>query len=187
MKTVAMPVRLRDGRMIVLRPMTARDGDALRDAVERADSFDLYRRFMGRPPPTQVLVRMLGHADGIHDAVLGAFGIDGRLVGVAQFDREDDEPTAELAIEVSSDWQRCGLGKIMLRELAAMAERRGITTLTAVYFADNAPLIHLLHSTGASRWREASGPETTAELDIGKLLIAARTAGLVDQASAQKR
>ena len=41
----------------------------------------------GSPAAAQVLTKLLGAADGIHDALLGAFGIDGRLVGVAQFDR----------------------------------------------------------------------------------------------------
>jgi hypothetical protein len=31
-----------------------------------------------------------------------------RLIGVAQFDRWDDQPEAELAIEVARDWQRAG-------------------------------------------------------------------------------
>jgi RimJ/RimL family protein N-acetyltransferase len=167
---LAVPVRLRDGRTISLRPMTALDADALCDAVQRANSFDLYRRFMGRPPPPQVLTRLLGAADGVHDAMLGAFGIDGRLVGVAQFDRVDDNPSAELAIEVATDWQRCGLGRIMLRQLAVMADACGITSLTAVYFADNAPLIHLLHSTGASRWMGSAQQESTAKLDVAALL-----------------
>jgi RimJ/RimL family protein N-acetyltransferase len=167
---VAMPVRLRDGRLISLRPMTMADAPALYDAVRRADSFDLYRRFMGRPPPTQVLLRMLAKSNGIHDAVLGAFSIDGRLVGVAQFDRADDTPSAELAIEVASDWQRCGLGRIMLREIAAMAQLRGIASLTADYFADNLPLVALLQSTGASRWIGSRDATSNAELDVAKLL-----------------
>jgi GNAT superfamily N-acetyltransferase len=170
MTTVAMPVRLRDGRAISIRQMDSRDAGALRDAVERADDFDLYRRFMGRPPPTNVLVQLLAASDGVHDAVLGAFGIDGRLVGVAQFDRSDDEPIAELAIEVAGDWQRCGLGTVMLRELAIMADVRGITALTAVYFADNAALIHLLHSTTASRWTGSAANESRAKLDVQAFL-----------------
>jgi GNAT superfamily N-acetyltransferase len=168
--TVAMPVRLRDGRTISLRRMTALDAGALCDAVQHANSFDLYRRFMGRPPPPQVLTKLLGAANGVHDALLGAFGIDGRLVGVAQFDRVDDNPTAELAIEVATDWQRCGLGRILLRQLAAIADACGITGLTAVSFADNAPLIHLLHSTGASRWMGSAQTESTAQLDVRALL-----------------
>jgi RimJ/RimL family protein N-acetyltransferase len=158
--------------LISLRPMTTGDADALYDAVRRADSFDLYRRFMGRPPDTQVLLRMLAKSDGIHDSVIGAFSIDGRLVGVAQFDRDDEQPIAELAIEVASDWQRCGLGRIMLREIAAVAELRGITRLSAVYFADNGPLIALLQSTGASTWVGSRDSTSSAEVDVAKLLRA---------------
>jgi RimJ/RimL family protein N-acetyltransferase len=175
--TVAVPVRLRDGRTISLRPMTALDADALCDAVQHANAFDLYRRFMGRPPPPAVLTKLLGAADGVHDALLGAFGIDGRLVGVAQFDRVDDNPTAELAIEVATDWQRCGLGRIMLRQLATMADACGITGLTAVYFADNAPLIHLLHATGASHWMRSDDMQSTAELDVRALLRSVGSGG----------
>lgn len=175
MTTVATPVRLRDGRTIRLRLMTSIDADALCDAVQRANSFDRYRRFMGRPPPAHVLARLLGAAIGSSDLPLGAFGIDGRLVGVAQYDRIDDVPSAELAIEVATEWQRCGLGKVMLREIAAMADARGITSLTAAYFGDNAPLIHLLHSTGASRWVGANAAEASARLDVRQLLRSAGT------------
>jgi RimJ/RimL family protein N-acetyltransferase len=162
--------------MIWLRPMTIKDADALCDAVQHANSFDLYRRFMGRPPPPHVLTKLLGAADGLRDALLGAFGIDGRLVGVAQFDRVEDQPSAELAIEVATDWQRCGLGRVMLRELAAIADRCGITVLTAVYFADNLPLINLLQSTGASQWTGSTSIESTAQLDVKRLLGSAGSA-----------
>jgi RimJ/RimL family protein N-acetyltransferase len=161
-------MRLADGRTVQIRPLTSADGDALIDAIAGADSFDLYRRFMGSPPAPHVLVRLLGAADGVHDAVLGAF--DGAtLVGVAQFDRGDDEPTAELAIEVATAWKRCGLGAAMLRALAGLAASCGITTLTAVYFADNAALCHLLQATGASRWTGSEGGASSAELDLRKL------------------
>jgi GNAT superfamily N-acetyltransferase len=156
--------------------MTMKDADALCDAVQHANSFDLYRRFMGRPPPPHVLTKLLGAADGVNDALLGAFGIDGRLVGVAQFDRAEQQPSAELAIEVATDWQRCGLGRVMLRELAVMAAACGITVLTAVYFTDNVPLISLLQSTGASTWMGATSVESTAQLDVGRLLLPAAIA-----------
>lgn len=159
-------VTLSDGRRIRLRPLTAADAVALADAIHAADSFDLYRRFMGRPPATHVLVRLLSAVDGIHDAVLGAFDGDERLIGVAQFDRADDESSAELAIEVATRWKRCGLGTAMLRELSAMAAARGITRLTADYFTDNVPLIRLLHATGASRAIGASDGASTAELNV---------------------
>jgi RimJ/RimL family protein N-acetyltransferase len=161
----AMPVFLRDGRTVRIRALTSSDASALHKAIDHADGFDLYRRFMGTPPPTHVLLRLLRSADGVHDAVLGAFA-GNELTGVAQFDRADEAPTAELAIEVATSWQRCGLGSALLAELCALACSRGITCLTAYYFTDNTPLVRLLVSTGRSRWIGSECGATSAELDL---------------------
>jgi RimJ/RimL family protein N-acetyltransferase len=161
---------VRDGRTVVLRQLTDADAGALIDAVHHADAFDLRRRFMGQPPPDHVLIGLLHDSDGVHDCALGAFDVHGRLVGVAQFDRRDDAPTAEFAIEVATDWQRCGLGVAMLRQLAVLAAAHGITHFTAVYLADNTPIIRLMRSTGCTRWLGTQCGTSAAELDIGELL-----------------
>jgi hypothetical protein len=92
------------------------------------------------------------------------------LLGVAQFDRRDDAPTAEFAIEVATDWQRCGLSVAMLRRLAVLAAAHGITHFTAVYLADNTPIIRLMRSTGCTRWLGTECGTSAAEVDIGELL-----------------
>ncbi len=101
--------------------------------------------------------------------LLGAFDSDGRLVGVAQFDRRDDKPVAEFAIEIARDWQRCGLGALMLRRLAAIAERQGVVRFTVVYLSDNAAIIRLMRSTGATTWTGTECGVSTAELALGRL------------------
>lgn len=141
-------VRLADGRWVTIRPLGPSDGAALVAAVERADPWDLRRRFMGTPPPASVLVRQLRRADGVHDLALGAFTSEGRLVGVAQFDRTDDEPSAEVAIEVAHDWQHDRLGVALLTTLVAYARECGVHEFTATYYADNVAIRRLLHSIG---------------------------------------
>lgn len=139
---------LQDGRHVLIRVLDGRDADALTAALDHADPMDLRRRFMGVPPPASYLVKQLRHADGVHDLVIGAFDSDGRLVGVAQFDRVNDEPTAEVAIEVAKDWQHDGLGTLMLTKLAELARDRGIHEFTATYYADNLPIRRLLRDIG---------------------------------------
>ena len=141
-------VLLTDGRRVTLRPLGADDAAALIDAVEHADPWDLRRRFMGAAPAPATLARQLTRADGFHDLALGAFASDGRLVGVAQFDRVDDEPHAEVAIEVAHDWQHNRLGFVLLAKLAALARERGVHEFTAVYFADNFAIRNLLRRIG---------------------------------------
>jgi RimJ/RimL family protein N-acetyltransferase len=164
---------LRDGRTVRIRALTGSDARALREAVGRADHDDLHRRFMGTPPPSSELIRLLAAADGVHDAALGAFDAEERLIGVAQFDRVDEEPTAELAIEVAHDWQRTGLGSALLRELGVLAAAVGIRRLTAVYFSDNTAIMRLLHDTGCARWVDSRGGASTAELDVNRMVATA--------------
>jgi RimJ/RimL family protein N-acetyltransferase len=153
-----VPVTLRDGRSVLIRRLTDADGDALIDAVHLADAFDLRRRFMGQPPA--------------HDRVLGAFDADGRIVAVAQFDRFDDTPVAEFAIEVATDWQRAGLGLAVLRALGTAALSYGIVRFSAVYFADNTPIIRLMRSTGCTRWLGTECGASRAEFDLAAMLLA---------------
>ena len=139
---------LTDGRRVSIRPLDERDSDALVAALGRADPMDLRRRFMGVPPPASYLVQQLKRADGVHDLVLGAFDDNGRLVGVAQFDRVDDQPSAEVAIEVAKDWQHDGLGVALLTRLSELARQQGIHEFTATYFADNIAIRRLLRDVG---------------------------------------
>lgn len=137
-----------DGRTVTIRRLRPTDEPAFVAAMSRADPGDLRKRFMGTPPPTSYLVAQLNRADGVHDLPLGAFTDEGRLVGVAQFDRPDDEPTAEVAIEVAKDWQHDGLGLALLNRLADEARARGIHEFTASYYADNVAIRHLLRDIG---------------------------------------
>lgn len=139
---------LTDGRRVTVRPLRPDDGPALTAAVEHEDPWDLRRRFMGPPPPAKTLVRLLARADGFHDLAIGAFADDGRLVGVAQFDRRGDDPRAEVAIEVAHDWQQAGLGTLLLTRLAQLARDRGVHEFTATYYADNVAIRRLLRDVG---------------------------------------
>jgi acetyltransferase len=131
----------------------------------RADAWDLRRRFMGSPPPTDRLLRQLAGADGVHDLAVGAFADKGRLVGVAQFDRQDDRPVAEFAIEIAHDWQQVGLGTALSRYLAALATQRGIREFTATFFSDNVPVQRLLHDLGGEM-TGVDGSESSARVRL---------------------
>jgi L-amino acid N-acyltransferase YncA len=163
-------VELADGRRVVVRRLTPADEGALVAAFERADRNDLRRRFMGPPPPASLLLRWLERIDNVHDLVTGAFADNGRLVGVAQFDRSDDAPVAEVAIEVAHDWQKDGLGTVLLTEVAREAVAIGVVEFTATYFADNLAIIRLLHDVGHVVSSEYEYGEGTMRIDLRGLV-----------------
>lgn len=164
----ASRVAVDDGRAALIRRLTPADEPALRAALLHADPLDLRRRFLGPPPPASTIVGLLQRVDGLHDLALGAFDDHGRLVGVAQFDRTDDLPTAEIAIELATSWQHHGLGRRMLNALADEARAVGITRLTASYYADNLPVRRLLHHTGRVIESGISQGQGYAVLDISE-------------------
>jgi RimJ/RimL family protein N-acetyltransferase len=165
-------VTLDDGREVLIRPLTAADEPALRAALRHADPMDLRRRFLGPPPPASTIVALLQRMDGVHDLALGAFDDRDRLVGVAQFDRTDDAPSAEIAIELATAWQHHGLGRRMLDAVADEARAIGITRLTATYYADNLPVRRLLHHTGRVTESGISAGQGYAVLDISEPVAA---------------
>lgn len=159
-------VILADGRCVRIRELLPSDAPALVAAVEAADPEDLRRRFMGCPPPVSYLVRRLKAADGVTHAAIGAFSYGGRLVGVAQFDRSDDDPTAEIAVAVDRNWQTVGLGTALVTRLAQIARARGVHHFTATFFADNLPLRRLLHDVEPLVKTTYSAGEGFADLDL---------------------
>ena len=162
-------MRLRDGRRVRLRPLRPDDEPAVKTLFATADPGDLRRRFLGQPPPLVALSTRLTTGDGVHDLALGAFDDAGRVVAIAQFDRPDDRPSAEFAIEVAGDWQNDHLGTVMIRRLAAIARSVGIERFTAIFFADNLPIQRLLkHSGDVSATSYAAG-EGFITLDLASM------------------
>jgi acetyltransferase len=141
-------VTLPGGQVLTIRPLETADEDEVREAFRTADPFDLHRRFMGCSPPIETILRYLNRADGLHALAIGAFSAEGRLVGLAQFDRPGDGPTAEFALEVAHEYQRKGLGGELLADLEERAQRVGVHRLTATFYADNFPIRQLLGHTG---------------------------------------
>ncbi|SDO80500.1 GNAT family N-acetyltransferase [Desulforhopalus singaporensis] len=86
------------------------------------------------------------HVDYVKDltlvAVVGDFGF-GRVVGVAESMKLENENIAEVAFSVSEDYQGKGLGTLFIKKLAAVARENGISGLMAYTFPSNKAMINL--------------------------------------------
>jgi RimJ/RimL family protein N-acetyltransferase len=144
--------RLRDGSEVVVRELTPHDAPVLAEAFERlsAESRDL--RFLGgkarlSTADLQYLTTVDGHA---HEALGAVDARTGRGVGVARFVRlVPDAPAAEVAVTVVDDWQRRGLGTLLLEELNERARAVGIERYTALVSGENKAVVALLDRIGA--------------------------------------
>jgi acetyltransferase len=162
----ASDVTLYDGTCVTIRPIRREDDTAVREALRTADPNDLHQRFMGCAPTVVLVLSYFHHADGIRDLATGAFTAEGRLVGVAQFDRPEGGPTAEFAIEVAHDFQRRGLGARLLADLEDRARMVGVRELTATYYADNFAIRRLLGQSGQIQSSSYECGEGSARLNL---------------------
>jgi GNAT superfamily N-acetyltransferase len=141
---------LGDGSRIALRLVRPDDKDLLCKGFERLSPESRYDRFLTtKSQLTDRELVYLTEVDGLDHFAMGAVaeGPDGREDGVAiaRFVRSANDPRlAEPAIVVRDDWQRKGVGTLLLLRLVAAARERGIDRFAAPALAANAPLREVL-------------------------------------------
>ncbi len=148
---------LRDGRHVTVRPLRHDDRQPLADAAERLSADARFQRFHTALPrlSDRMLTSLIEIDHDRHEALValpaGDAGSGARpIVGVARYVRDQEcREVAELAIVVADEWQRCGLGTLLLRQLAQRARAAGVSRFTAEILADNGPTLDLVGRLGA--------------------------------------
>jgi GNAT superfamily N-acetyltransferase len=168
MDVAGSPLRLRDGRVVRLRPVRAADADGLVHLHERLSPRSRYfRYFSPKPRLSRLEAEHFADVDG-HQR-LGAVATateDGDAAVVALgslFVISSDR--AELALLVRDDYQGIGLGGGLAATLAELAAQRGVRFLTATILAENRPMVSLVVTRGARRVG-GYGPELLYELPV---------------------
>ena len=178
--------RLSDGTAVRLRLLRADDRQKLLEGFEQLSEESRYRRFFTAMPsrPATVVDRLLD-VDGWNHLAIGAE--DGsvppnvaRGYGIARFIRLQESPdVAEAAVVVVDDFQRRGLGKLLLSRLAAAAGERGIARFRAEVLRTNQAMVALLHELDATPPATYDGSVAVYELAIPDLAEAERHTGAI--------
>ena len=71
-----------------------------------------------------------------------------RIVGVARYDRARGTDVAEVAVAVIDEFQRRGLGSVLLTELSGVARKQGIKSFQLIVLPENREMLGLLHKMG---------------------------------------
>jgi RimJ/RimL family protein N-acetyltransferase len=161
-------VTIDDGTVVTLRPVGADDKPLLEEGMARLSENSRRLRFM---VPTNQLSRSqlayLTEVDQEHHIAWGAL-VDGQPVAVGRLVRLADDPhTAELAVTVVDDFQRRGLGTLMVCLLAEIARGRGIDRFVFEALAENEGILRLLGSLGAT-WEFGEGV-VTGEMEVARI------------------
>lgn len=146
------PVVLRDGSVVLVRPVRSTDALLLADGFARLSDRSRRMRFLG-PKESLSAAELRFYADvdhHDHEALIALDPASGRGAGVARYVRDaDDRQAAEIALTIADDWQGRGLGTALLARLSDRARQEGICRLTGVVAGDNVPMGMLMRSVGA--------------------------------------
>jgi RimJ/RimL family protein N-acetyltransferase len=149
----ARTVELRDGTKLHIRPILAEDEPLLHEAVAAMSERTVYFRFFS---PIKRMSDAFAHRLAVvdyHDRfaiVASTHRPSGkeRIVGVARYDRARDTDVAEVAVAVIDEFQRRGLGSVLLAELARVARAQGIRSFQLIVLPENREMLGLLRKMG---------------------------------------
>ena len=156
-----IPVRVRDGTDLLLRPVLTGDDERTVHGHIQFSSETLYRRFMTARLPSPALMHYLSEVDYVdHFVWVVTDGSD--PVADARFVRDETDPTiAEIAFTVADAYQGRGIGSFLIGALSIAASVDGVERFSARMLSDNLPMRTIMDRYGAVWQREDVGVITT--------------------------
>lgn len=144
------PVQLKDGTLVVLRPIHWTDDKNFEEAKEMVSSESLYQRFLGFVNIDDEMIARFTQLDYRKEMAIIAEvknGEDKQMIAVARIAPYDEEK-AEFAIIITDAWQGKGLGKIMTSFILDIAKDLGYKQVYAFLFSENGAMNHILQKEG---------------------------------------
>ena len=146
-------VELREGTRVHVRPIVPEDEPLLHEAVAAMSERTVYFRFFS---PIKRLSDAVAHRLAVVDyndrfalvATTHRPTARERIVGVARYDRAAGTDIAEVAVAVIDEFQRRGLGGILLGILARVAAEHGIKSFSLIVLPENQQMLGLLRKMG---------------------------------------
>ncbi len=159
----AFLAELSDGTAVRIRPIAPKDKERIAEGWQHLSTSTRYLRFLH--PKAKLSKWELAYLTEIDYVDHFAWGVElvddpGHLgIGIARYIRDKDDPTvAEVAITIVDQYQRLGLGRLLLQAIVEAAKENGIERFRAEVSASNEQVIASLTRLGATSTRaEDSG------------------------------
>jgi len=141
-------VVLRDGTTAHLRPITPQDAQALQEMHKHQSEASVYLRYFtyksSLTPKELERFTNVDHSNRVAFTVVRGT----KIIGVGRYDRLDNPLEAEVAFNVSDEYQGTGIGSILLEHLAAAAREKGIEKFAAEVLPENRKMLTVFSEAG---------------------------------------
>ncbi len=138
-----------NGEQVTVRPVKPVDERRIQEHFYNQDKNDVISRFFHEK--TSFLkeeVEDVSQIDYVKDltvvAIVGEFGF-GRVVGIGEYLIDPATNVAEVAFSISKEYQKKGIGQILIKKLAAAARENDIAGLVAYTSPNNRGMIKLFN------------------------------------------
>ncbi len=143
---------LHDHRHVLIRPIAPQDKAAERTFIEALSARSRRHRLLGAlHSPSERLIEQLTDIDHVHEVAFVAVVKDDsqeRIVGACRYSTDVDGRNCECVVMVSDEWQKQGLGTLLMKHLIDVARSRGIRRMTSLNSAQNIQMQDLMHNLG---------------------------------------
>jgi GNAT superfamily N-acetyltransferase len=148
------PILLPGNECLIVRTIVPQDGERLQDYVRGLSGESRRNRFLGAlsefaPARLEELVRMRGPRQVLLLA-LARIGSTLQMVAEAMLVIAPHSERGEIALSVADNWQRRGLGTVLVRHLEARARRAGARYLFGDVLRTNTAMKSLARKSGYS-------------------------------------
>lgn len=146
---------LRDGTVVLIRPIGEDDIDLERRFIEELSAQSRRYRFLGSmKSPGDKLLRRFTHLDNTREVAFIALLGDGageREIGVCRYSAQSNGVTCECAIAVGDEWHGQGLATRLMQHLIDAARRHGFASMFSIDAAENHAMSDLAAHLGFQR------------------------------------
>ncbi|MEO8461309.1 MAG: GNAT family N-acetyltransferase [Dokdonella sp.] len=146
---------LKDGTHVIIRPIRKADAALERAFFKRLSPEARHMRFLGQMnEPSDELLKCLTDIDYRRDIAFIALvhrDNEKKEIGVARYGTNDDGTICECAVTVSDEWQKKGLGSVLMRHLIEVARAQGVQTMISLDAAGNLAMRDLARFLGFRR------------------------------------
>lgn len=145
-------VTLADGAPVTIRPIRPGDADIEQEFVRNLSKESRFFRFMDgtRELKPQMLARFTQVDYDAHMAFIAVTETSGREIeiAVARYVAAADSTRCEFAIVVADEWQRRGVGSLLMRKLISAARARGLRRMYGEVLAGNRRMLNFVRRLG---------------------------------------
>jgi len=163
---------LRDGTQIFLRPIKPPDEPALSEMLYSLSEASVQKRYMTRTKAFPHRdIQQLTNIDYRNDlAIVGVVpGVSGdEIVAIGQYFLDPKTQAAEVAFLVQDEWQKKGLGTLLLDYITKVARQRGVKRFYAKVLPNNKPMLTIFYNSGYKVNTEFDGEVYNVTYDLTK-------------------